>query len=116
MIFLNDERSRSKLSTTTIYISFFDTNLKVLWSNFPEILSFFMSLPFLKILQFSSELFNNSSILFNKIFLSLIGALLKFRYLKNAVFSLKLKSTPLLNCYRFDNLSSVYYENLFLII
>jgi hypothetical protein len=88
MIFLNDERSRSKLSTTTIYISFFDTNLKVLWSNFPEILSFFMSLPFLKILQFTSELFNNSSLLFNKIFLRIIGALLKFRYLKNAVFSL----------------------------
>jgi hypothetical protein len=41
-----------------------------------------MSLPFLKILQFSSELFNNSSLLFNKIFLRIIGALLKFRYLK----------------------------------
>ncbi len=63
MIFLNDERSRSKLSTPTISISFFDTNLKVLWSNYPEILSFFMSLPFLKIFQFSSELFNNSSLL-----------------------------------------------------
>ena len=48
----------------------------------------FYEFTILKILQFSSELFNNSSLLFNKIFLRITGALLKFRYLKNAVFSL----------------------------
>ena len=33
MIYINDERSRSKLSMPTISISLFDTHLKVLWSN-----------------------------------------------------------------------------------
>ena len=75
--FLNDEKSRSKLSRPTIPISLCNTNLS-LRAKFTN--NFFIFYTFSEILKLNTFLRIDSRTVINKNIFRIVGAMLKFRY------------------------------------